>query len=149
MDLLGVGPLELVFILLIIFLVLGPDDLAATGKKVGRFLSTVRKSEFWRGVTQVSREVRDLPTLLMREAELEDAKKELEKELSDVRNIAQEFQQGDLKEIKADLDATSETLENVIAPPELDANNDQVPAASDNEIGEAAAGDTASEENED
>ena len=79
MDLLGVGPLELVFVLLIIFLVLNPKDLAATGKKIGRMLSTVRKSEFWRGVTQVTREVRDLPTTLMREAELEDAKKNLSK----------------------------------------------------------------------
>ena len=119
MDLLGVGPLELIFILVIIFLVLGPNDLAATGKKIGRFLSTVRKSEFWRGVTQVSREMRDLPTTLMREAELEDAKKELEQEFKDVRAISQEFGQTDLVEIKDELEASIEEAENTIAPPEL------------------------------
>lgn len=91
MDLLGVGPLELGLILLIVFLVLGPDDLAATGKKIGRFLRTVRNSEFWRGVNQISKEVRTLPNTLMREAELEDLKKELENDAKDIRKVSREF----------------------------------------------------------
>lgn len=103
MDLLGVGPLELIFIFLIIFLVLGPKDLAATGKKLGRFFSTVRKSEFWRGVTQVSKEVRSLPTTLMREAELEDIRAEMQNDLKEVRTIAREFDQGDLQEIREEI----------------------------------------------
>ena len=97
MDLLGVGPLELILVFLIIFLVLGPEDLAATGKKIGRFLSTVRKSEFWKGVNEVSKEIRTLPTTLMREAELEDAKKEIEKEFDQVKHIPQEFKMSEFK----------------------------------------------------
>jgi Sec-independent protein translocase protein TatA len=119
MDLLGVGPLELIFILLIVFLVLGPNDLAATGKKVGRFLSTVRKSEFWRGVTQVTKEMRDLPTTLMREAELEDAKKEIEKDFKDVRQISREFGQGELREIEQDLQTNLNIEDHKIAPPSI------------------------------
>lgn len=91
MDLLGVGPLELVFVLLIVFLVIGPNDLAATGKKIGRFLSAVRKSEFWRGVNQISKEVRTLPNTLMREAELEDLQKDLDKDAKTIRNVSKEF----------------------------------------------------------
>ena len=97
MDLLGVGPLELIMVLLIVFLILGPDDLAATGKKIGRFLSTVRKSEFWKGVNEVSKEIRTLPTTLMREAELEDAKKEIEKEFQQVKHVPQEFKMSEFK----------------------------------------------------
>jgi len=97
MDLLGVGPLELILVFLIIFLVLGPEDLAATGKKIGRFLSTVRKSEVWKGVNEVSKEIRTLPTTLMREAELEDAKKEIEKEFDQVKHIPQEFTMSEFK----------------------------------------------------
>ena len=92
MDLLGVGPLEFFFVLIIIFLVLGPNDMAKTGRKVGRFLSAVRRSEFWNGVTKVTREMRDLPTNLMREAELEDVDKEL-------RSISREFRFDSLKEL--------------------------------------------------
>ncbi|HAY84574.1 MAG TPA: hypothetical protein DCY42_06525 [Chloroflexi bacterium] len=97
MDLLGVGPLELIMVLLIVFLILGPDDLAATGKKIGRFLSTVRKSELWKGVNEVSKEIRTLPTTLMREAELEDAKKEIEKEFQQVKHVPQEFKMSEFK----------------------------------------------------
>jgi len=92
MDLLGVGPLELALILLIVFLVIGPNDLAATGKKMGRFLSTIKKSEFWKGVSQISKEVRTLPTTLMREAELEDFKKEMEKDANSIKNLSKEFE---------------------------------------------------------
>ena len=91
MDLLGVGPLELVLILLIVFLVIGPNDMAATGKKIGRFLSTVRKSEFWQGVNQITKEVRTLPNTLMREADLEDLKKELDNDAKEIRNVSREF----------------------------------------------------------
>jgi len=97
MDLLGVGPLELFLVLLIVFLVLGPDDLAETGKKIGRFLSTVRKSEFWQGVSDVSKEIRSLPTTLMREASLEDAKKEIENDIGQVKHIPQEFKMSEFK----------------------------------------------------
>jgi len=103
MDLLGVGPLELIFVLLIIFLVLGPNDMAKTGKKIGRFLSTMRKSEFWSGITKVTREMRDLPTTLMREAELEDVVQELEQDAKVLKGISEEFQNGQLKEIKEEI----------------------------------------------
>lgn len=71
MDLLGVGPLEFIFVLLIIFLVLGPQDMAATGKKVGRFLRTVTRSETWLAIKNMGDEIRKMPTRLMREAEIE------------------------------------------------------------------------------
>jgi Sec-independent protein translocase protein TatA len=139
MDFLGVGPLELIFVLLIIFLVLNPKDLAATGRKIGRGLSTIRKSEFWRGVTQVTREVRDLPTTLMREAELEDAKKELEQDLDNVRGIAKEFKQDHMEELKKEIESSMKVEEdNTIAPPtdaapDL-ANSDDDAAAAKDEI---------------
>ena len=120
MDLLGVGPLELIFILLIIFLVVGPNDMAATGKKIGRFLSTMRKSEFWRGVTQVTKEMRDLPTTLMREAEFEETKKELEKDFKDIKQISQEFGLGELREVKQELESGISLDDNKIAPPALE-----------------------------
>jgi Sec-independent protein translocase protein TatA len=120
MDLLGVGPLELIFILLIIFLVVGPNDMAATGKKIGRFLSTMRKSEFWRGVTQVTKEMRDLPTTLMREAEFEETKKELQKDFKDIKQISQEFGLGELREIKQELESGIPLDDHKIAPPALE-----------------------------
>jgi Sec-independent protein translocase protein TatA len=76
MDFLGIGPLELVFVLFIVILVFGPDDLVKTGKTIGRFLNKVVRSDSWRAVREVNRELRDLPNRLAKEAELESALKE-------------------------------------------------------------------------
>jgi Sec-independent protein translocase protein TatA len=38
MEILGIGPLELVFILLIAVIVLGPGDVVKTRRTIGRFL---------------------------------------------------------------------------------------------------------------
>lgn len=107
MDLLGVGPLELFFVLLIIFLVLGPNDMAKTGRKIGRFFGTVRKSEFWRGITRVTREMRDLPTTLMREAELEDVTNDLKRDARELKGISEEFQYDRLKDKKEEMQAST------------------------------------------
>ncbi len=123
MDILGIGPLELVLILLVVFLVLGPDDLVSTARKMGKFINTVRKSDFWRGVTQVSKEVRDLPNTLMREADLEDTKKELE----ELKGITKESVAIDTKsiekEMKVDLDDPKD--EPSIAPPSLEPKSEE------------------------
>lgn len=72
MDFLGVGPLELIFVLAIIILVIGPKDIGKTAKTIGRFLNRVYKSDEWRALTEASRTIRTLPNRLAREAELEE-----------------------------------------------------------------------------
>lgn len=72
MDFLGVGPLELIFVFILVILVFGPQDLAKTGKTIGRFLNKVVSSESWRAIQAVNREIKDIPNRLVREANLED-----------------------------------------------------------------------------
>ncbi len=72
MDFLGVGPLELIFVLVIVILVIGPKDIGKTAKTIGRFLNRVYKSDEWRALTEASRTIRTLPNRLAREAELEE-----------------------------------------------------------------------------
>lgn len=38
MDILGVGPLELIFILLLALIIMGPKDMVKSGRTIGRFL---------------------------------------------------------------------------------------------------------------
>lgn len=77
MEILGIGPLEILFILLIAFVVLGPGDMAKTGRTIGLFLRKVVMSPWWSGLRNVSREVSQLPYKLMREAAIEETVKEL------------------------------------------------------------------------
>lgn len=72
MDILGVGPLELLFIFLIALIVLGPKDMAKVGRTLGRFMYKVVTSPTWQSFRQASRDLRQLPTKLMRDAGLEE-----------------------------------------------------------------------------
>ena len=72
MDILGIGMPELVFIVLIALIILGPRDMEKTGRAIGRFLNNLIRSDSWQAFRQTSREVRNLPNRLMREANLEE-----------------------------------------------------------------------------
>jgi Sec-independent protein translocase protein TatA len=78
MNILGIGPLELALIILILLLILGPEDLEKTGKTVGQWINKLTKSEGWMAVTQISRELRGLPARLAREAELDSLREEFD-----------------------------------------------------------------------
>lgn len=74
MDFLGVGPLELIFVLIIALLIIGPKDIGKTARTIGKFLNRLYKSDEWRALTEASRTIRTLPNRLAREAELDELK---------------------------------------------------------------------------
>jgi Sec-independent protein translocase protein TatA len=79
MEFLGIGPMELFFIILIAIIILGPRDMVKAGRTIGRFLRDIMKSDYYRAFMSSSREIRDLPTRLIREANLEDDLKEVDR----------------------------------------------------------------------
>ena len=98
MEILGIGPLELIFILLIAFIIIGPGDMAKTGRTIGRFLRNVVTSQWWMNMRKASHELRRLPYTLMREANLEDAAQEIEAIKSiggDINSISNILEQSD------------------------------------------------------
>ena len=74
MEILGIGPSELAFIVLIAIIILGPKDMQKAGKTVGRWLNGIVRSDGWKALQRASKEIRDLPTNLMREANVEELK---------------------------------------------------------------------------
>ena len=79
MDIFGIGASELIFIILIAIIVLGPKDMQKAGKTIGRFLNQLMRSEGWKVFQRTSNELRNLPRNLMREANMEmmEAEKDL------------------------------------------------------------------------
>lgn len=75
MDFLGIGPLELIFIILIMLIVLGPTDMVKAGRTVGRFIRKIVTSDTWHMVQSTSRNLRNLPNTLAREAGIEEIEK--------------------------------------------------------------------------
>src|SRR5919107_5227117 len=68
MDILGIGAPELIFILIIAIIVLGPKDMQKAGRTVGRWLNQLVRSDSWRVFQRTSAELRNLPRNLMRDA---------------------------------------------------------------------------------
>jgi len=82
MNIFGIGPLEIVFVLIIGILVLGPDGMIEAGRKLGRFMRSIIHSTWWKNVRQGVTEIQHLPQRLIREAELE--------ELNELRELTKE-----------------------------------------------------------
>lgn len=72
MEILGIGASELVFIVIIAIIILGPKDMQKAGKTIGRWLNHFIRSDGWKALQRASKEIRNLPTNLMREANLEE-----------------------------------------------------------------------------
>lgn len=131
MEVLGVGPLEILFILIIALIVLGPNDMAKAGRTIGRTLRKIVMSPTWHAVQQTSRELRNLPTRLMRDAGLEEEVRDLRRDVEEIRKLRSPFsstanqltrESQDLhNEVRSNLGAwttpPAETTEPEIAPP--------------------------------
>ena len=100
MEFLGIGPLELLFIFLIALIVLGPKDIVKTSKTVGRFLRKIVTSPQWRTINQTSKEIRNLPNRLIREAGMEE-------EIKQIQDLQKSLP--DLKKARIDLDLKNQT----------------------------------------
>lgn len=72
MEIFGIGPLELLLVLLLALALVGPRDMGKHARGVGRALRRLYRSEEWAAVQQASRNLRSLPSRLAREAELEE-----------------------------------------------------------------------------
>ena len=74
MEILGIGAPELIFIVILALIVLGPKDMQKAGKTIGIWLNQLVNSDGWRAFQRTSREIRNLPTSLMRSANLDELK---------------------------------------------------------------------------
>jgi Sec-independent protein translocase protein TatA len=72
MNIFGIGPLEIIFVLIIGILVLGPEGMIEAGSKLGKFLRSIIRSSWWQNVRRGMNEIQYLPQKLIREAELEE-----------------------------------------------------------------------------
>lgn len=79
MEIFGIGASELIFILIIAIIVLGPKDMQKAGRTIGRWLNQLVRSDSWKVFHRTSAELRNLPRNLMREANMEVA--DMEKDL--------------------------------------------------------------------
>jgi Sec-independent protein translocase protein TatA len=122
MDILGIGPLELLLILIIALIVLGPSDMVKAGRTIGKFLRQVITSPTWKAVTQTSNEIRRIPNRLIREAGLDE-------EISALDDIRKQkpFPEGDLEKWQNQISPwTTPPIEKQVEP-KAPIGNEEIP----------------------
>lgn len=119
MEILGIGPSELVFIIIIALIVLGPRDMQKAGRTIGRWLRRLVTSEGWKLFQQTSREIQTLPNRLMREAaleEMQELQKDLRQPLASDRRVAAPSPKAGEPEVAAPPPPVPASPENRILP---------------------------------
>ena len=87
MQFFNVGVLELLFILVLAFVVLGPGRSVKMARNIGVWIRKFVKSPFWRELISTSNEIRDLPNRIMDDAELQQMISELDLSSQDIKDI--------------------------------------------------------------
>lgn len=78
MDILGIGLPEIIFIVIIALILLGPKDMVKAGRTIGRTLRAFVMSPTWQAMRATGKEIQQIPTKLMREAGIEEIQAELQ-----------------------------------------------------------------------
>jgi Sec-independent protein translocase protein TatA len=90
MEIFNIGPLELLFIIILAFIVIGPKNTVQYAQKAGKKVNEIIKSPLWSSIVKTSNEIRSLPRKLIQDTGVEEAAKEIEANLktvsSDIRD---------------------------------------------------------------
>ena len=85
MKFLNIGPLELIAILVLALIIMGPKDMVKAGSDIGHFIRKVVKSPIWRTIVTSSREIKELPSKIVNEAGIDEEIKEFKKVSSEIQ----------------------------------------------------------------
>lgn len=123
MDIFGIGPLEIILILIVALIFMGPKDMAKAGRTIGRTLRKITTSETWQVILRFMREMQTMPNRLMRESQFDDVVKEVSEEIKKP-----------LAEVKAATTETNKSLSSFAAWSSPDLGEETTPAGQDDEI---------------
>jgi hypothetical protein len=76
-QLFNIGPLELVFILILMLILLGPDGMSKSARTLGLWIHRLVRSPLWASMMTYWQDLRDLPNNIVREAGIEESLAEL------------------------------------------------------------------------
>jgi Sec-independent protein translocase protein TatA len=74
MNIFGIGPLEIAFILILVIIIFGPKDIVKTSRTIGKSLNRLVHSDTWKVINRTSQELKNLPNRLMQEAGVDEIK---------------------------------------------------------------------------
>lgn len=91
LSFLGIGPLELLFLLVIVLILFNPRDIAGAARNIGKFINRLTRSENFKLIQQTSREIQNLPARLAQEAEIDELRQTGEDLKKDINTVGQQL----------------------------------------------------------
>lgn len=83
----GIGLPEIVILILISFVVIGPERSRELALTAGRWLRRIMTSAWWREFNNVAGALRDLPNTLVRMSELEDSLRQIQTDMNQATQV--------------------------------------------------------------
>lgn len=77
MEVFNIGPFEFLIILVIMFILLGPEEMKRTARRIAVSIRKFVRSPIWADITGMREEIRELPKRLMEDTGLDEAVQEI------------------------------------------------------------------------
>jgi len=77
MEIFNIGPMELILVVLLMIILVGPIEMIRLTRRTGALIRSASQSSFWKEVSGLKREIRQLPFQMAREAGIEEIDKDL------------------------------------------------------------------------
>jgi sec-independent protein translocase protein TatB len=106
MQIFNIGPVEFLLILLIMFILLGPEGMVKTARQIGSWIRQAVRSPIWRDIMGYSQEIRELPTKIVRETGLDEDLAEIRKTAQETSHEINQSMQEANEEVKKSLEET-------------------------------------------
>lgn len=124
MGFFNIGIPELILVLTIMLVFLGPDKLRESSRNLARFIRKVVRSETWRNFSVMYQEMKHYPEEIMKEVNLEETMKELD----EINNRAQ----AELDQIQTSIHTIPDTVDSNLSEPDApDSDGDNSPRTKD------------------
>ena len=108
MQIFGIGPLEFLLIIVVAIIVLGPKGMVNGAREAGKLIRKIVRSPIWRDVVDTSREIRELPNKIAREAGIDQDLQELQQTTRGVFHEINQMQEPNILPLKDDKSSPEE-----------------------------------------
>ena len=71
MRIFNLGISEIILIVILALIILGPGNMVKTAREIGAFIRKVTKSPYWQEIWATKRELTEIPRMLAKEADLD------------------------------------------------------------------------------
>ncbi|HOQ69205.1 MAG TPA: hypothetical protein PLK74_04625 [Anaerolineaceae bacterium] len=124
MKFFNLGLPEIIFIVVLALILLGPGNMVKSAREVGAFIRRITKSPYWQEVWATRSEINEIPRMLAREANLDETIRDLDRQSRGVQSSLTRSVADLIKEVEeprkdnqADINRESPDLHEAPEPP--------------------------------